>query len=174
MADNFLGEIRIVGFNFPPMGWAFCDGQLLAITQYTALFSLLGTQFGGNGTTTFALPNLQGCVAINAGVGPGLTVRTVGDSGGQETHILASSEIPAHTHTMVAGSAVGTVAGPAGQTPGASPPEVGKIYGTTKSANLMSPNMVHQTGGSQPHENRMPTLTLNCVIALQGIFPARS
>jgi len=168
-SEPFLGEIMWVPYNFAPTGWAFCDGQLLAISQNTALFSLLGTQYGGNGQTTFALPNMQGRVLINAGQGPGLSDYYQGESGGEENHTLTSSEIPSHSHTVKATVATGTATSPTGAYLGAA--ATGNQYGDAPTT-TMAPGALAVAGSTMPHNNMMPYLTLNCIIALQGIFPA--
>ena len=174
MADQFVGEIRIVPLNFAPTGWALCDGQTLPISQNTALFSLLGTQFGGNGTSTFALPNLQGSAPMNQGNGAGLTPRVMGETGGETAVTLLTSEIPAHTHTI--GVASASTSGTPGPTVVFGGGGRGKepAYAPASAPVTMSPQAIGLTGGSQPHNNMPPYLTLNFVIALVGIFPARS
>jgi len=178
MSDQFVAEIRIVGFNFPPKGWAFCNGQLMPISQNTAVFSLLGTFYGGDGRSTFALPNLQGLAPINQGTGPGLTTRDIGETGGEAQVTLLQSEIPSHTHTVSASNAGGDVNNPAPNAVWAKA-HLGKtpfnMYnpGAGTGPN-MSPSAFATAGGSLPHNNMPPYLTLNFVIALQGIFPARS
>ncbi len=174
MSDQFLAEIRIFGCNFAPTGWAFCNGQLLPISQNTALFSLLGTTYGGDGKSTCALPNLQGSAPMQAGQGPGLSLRDLGEIGGETTVTLLDVEMPAHTHTAQG------LAGAGGQGPGgntwAEANQRGISEYTPSSAQnvSMSPQALSPAGGSQPHNNMMPYLTLNFCIALQGIFPARS
>ncbi|MBC8001051.1 MAG: phage tail protein [Opitutaceae bacterium] len=173
MADPFVAEIRIFPFNFAPKGWAFCDGQILPISQNTALFSLLGTTYGGNGQSTFALPNLQGSAPMHPGQGPGLSLHDLGEKSGSETVTLLVSEIPAHSHTMMASLQPGEdpTPGPTealGRSVGAS------LYQTTTTPVVpMSANAVGPAGGAQPHNNMMPYLTLNFCIALQGVFPPR-
>jgi microcystin-dependent protein len=174
MADPFVAEIRVVGFNFAPTGWATCDGQIMPISQNTALFSLLGTTYGGDGKSTFALPDLQGSAPMHPGQGAGLSLRDLGEQAGSETVTLLQSEIPVHTHTLSANAlpASASLAAPTqalGRSVGglaykASPP------GTTAA---MSAQAVGLTGGDLPHNNLMPYLTLNYIIALQGIFPQR-
>lgn len=173
MADPFVAEIRIFSFNFPPKGWAFCDGQLLPLSQNTALFSLLGTNYGGDGKSTFALPNLIDNVPIGSGQGPGLSDRFLGETGGA-THItLLQSEIPFHNHNLQA------VVTPANaKVPDATMALSRSAQGTAYNAdgaNLvqMNPQSLSMAGGSLPHNNMMPFLTLNYCIALQGIFPPR-
>jgi microcystin-dependent protein len=172
MADPFTAEIRMFPFNFPPRGWAFCDGQILPISQNTALFSLLGTRYGGDGKSTFALPNLQGSAPMHHGTGPGLATRLVGEQGGSQTVTLLQTEMPAHGHTARAAPDAGdnTVAGAGIALAGSSG---GNIYNNTNPAlTPMAPQALAVTGGSQPHNNMQPYLTLNFCIALQGIHPA--
>jgi len=177
MSDNFLAEIRIVPFNFAPKGWAFCDGQLMPISQNTALFSLLGTTYGGDGKSTFALPNLQGCSPLHAGQGPGLSLRNLGETGGEQTVTLLQTEMPAHTHTPQGLNAKAGQASPsnavwAQQQVGRQPlPAYSTNPGTSPA---MSPQALGVVGGNLPHNNLVPFLGLTFVIALQGIFPARS
>jgi microcystin-dependent protein len=165
MATPFLGEIKIVSFNFPPKGWAFCNGQLLPINQNQALFSILGTTYGGDGRVNFALPNLQGRMPVHVGDGISL-----GELGGETAHTLNISELPAHAHT------------PVGST---NPPSAGdatnNLWSTfannqynSQPGTAMSPACIQPTGGSQPHDNMSPYLVLNFVIALQGIFPSQN
>jgi microcystin-dependent protein len=155
MADPFVAEIRIFPFNFAPKGWAFCDGQILPISQNTALFALLGTTYGGDGKSTFALPDLQGSTPMQQGQGPGLSLRDLGEIGGEQNVTLLQSEMPSHTHGVQAAGAHDVYAGP--------PPNVN-----------MSPLATSVTGGSLPHNNMMPYLGLNFCIALQGVFPPRT
>ena len=174
MSDQFLAEIRIFPFNFAPQGWAFCNGQLLPISQNTALFSLLGTTYGGNGTSTFALPNLQGCVPMFFEQGPGLTLHDEGETGGSDAITLITSEIPSHTHGLRGFSSR------LRQTPSKSPAnnvltvsQGAAVYALPPPNTAMNANAIAPSGG-QPHNNLMPYLTLNFCIALQGIFPARN
>jgi microcystin-dependent protein len=172
MTDPFVAEIRIFPFNFAPTGWAMCNGQLLPISQNTALFSLLGTTYGGNGQSTFALPNLQGSAPMHTGQGPGLSQRVLGQMSGTTAVTLLQSEIPQHTHALNAQNAPGDTSSPAGnayaRAIGATP------YQPPGGAQVaMAPQAVGVTGGSQPHNNMQPYLTLNFCIALQGIFPPR-
>jgi microcystin-dependent protein len=183
MADPFLAEIRIFPFNFAPKGWAFCAGQILPLSQNTALFSLLGTTYGGDGKSTFALPNLQGSVPIQQGQGAGLSQRFLGESAGEQFVTLLQTEIPAHAHNVVATSTIGTAIAANGNqlalaSAGASKTSAGNIAtfyssNTNKATTAMSPNTIAPTGGGQPHNNMMPYLGLNFCIALQGVFPAR-
>lgn len=174
MADPFVAEIRIVGFNFAPKGWAQCNGQLLPISQNTALFSLLGTFYGGDGKSTFALPNLQGSTALYQGQGQGLSQRFIGEQSGSQSVTLIESEMPVHNHNLQANAlpASATLAAP---TQGIARSAGGSAYkqtpfGTTAT---LAPQAVAPTGGSLPHNNMMPYLTLNYVIAMQGVFPPR-
>jgi microcystin-dependent protein len=173
MANPFLGEIRIVGFNFAPTGWALCNGQILPIAQNTALFSLLGTTYGGDGRSTFALPNLQGSAPLHFGQGNGLTPRDLGETGGEETVTLLPTQMPAHTHSLKGSDAVGSQ-GPANGV-WAKPSQRGTdAYNSSPGTSpQMSSSALSPTGNGQPHNNLMPYLTLNFCIALQGVFPAR-
>jgi microcystin-dependent protein len=189
MSDQFVGQILLFPFNFPPKGFAFCQGQLLPISQNTALFSLLGTMYGGNGISNFALPNLQGCVAMGFGQGPGLTFRSQGDVVGLEAVTLSVAELPAHSHaidisaltaTARCKNGAGNQSAPAGNVPAI------EAAGLTATYSDAAPNasmhslpataslIAAPAGGSQPHDNRQPYLALNYCIALQGVFPPRS
>ena len=175
MSNPFLAEIRIFTGNFAPKGWALCDGQLMAISQNTALFSLLGTTYGGDGKSTFALPNLQGSAPMQGGQGPGLTLRDLGETAGGQTVTLLETEMPGHSHTALA--ATGSTAGaPNNNAWGAgSKSSGGTAYAPGNAAQVqMSPFALSIAGGSQPHNNLMPFLGLTFIIALQGVFPARS
>src|SRR5687767_2456194 len=178
MADPFVAEIRMFGFNFAPTGWAQCNGQLLPISQNTALFSLLGTFYGGDGKSTFALPNLQGSMAMSASAGqgapPGLSQRFLGEMGGSETVTLLQSEIPVHPHSMRAhGADPGDVQSPAPDRTLARSAN-GFAYHTAAPDTSLAPEALAPAGGSLPHNNMQPYLVLNFCIALQGIFPPRS
>jgi microcystin-dependent protein len=168
MSEPFLGEVRIFPFNFSPRGWAFCNGQLLPINQNTALFSLLGTTYGGNGQTTFALPNLQGRTPIGFGQGPGLSSYQLGEGGGVETVTLTQQQLPPHTHPLMASSSAATTGTP-GVTAALATPGV-PIYAPAQNLVPMGP----VGGPGQPHGNRQPYTVLNYCIALQGIFPSRN
>jgi microcystin-dependent protein len=176
MADPFVAEIRLFPFNFAPRGWAWCNGQLLPISQNTALFSLLGTTYGGNGQTNFGLPNLQGSAAMFSGQGPGLSLRDLGETGGSQTVTLLTTQLPLHTHTIN------------GKVAGGTPSPTNMVWGTSSTgksaANFYAPaapapvNMnagaLANAGSSQPHNNMMPYQTLYFNIALQGVYPPRS
>ncbi|MDR3775212.1 MAG: tail fiber protein [Terracidiphilus sp.] len=175
MADQFVAEIRVFPFNFAPVGWAQCNGQLLAISQNTALFSLVGTFYGGDGKSTFALPNLQGCFPINQGQGPGLSQYFIGETGGSATVTLLQTEIPSHSHVVNCAATEGTPSpagaifggGGRGKQPAyAAPPPTGAVN--------MSASAVAAAGGNQPHDNMPPFVALNFCIAMQGIYPSRS
>jgi microcystin-dependent protein len=174
MADPFVAEIRILTFNFAPNGWAWCDGQLLPLSQNTALFSLLGTTYGGNGKSNFALPDLQGNAPMFWGQGPGLSLYDLGQTGGSQTVTLLESEIPSHSHGLMAAAQIATSGVPS--------PSVGlgrsrgmNLYqsNTTQNVVQMSPSALGPAGGSLPHNNMMPYLTFYFCIALQGVFPPR-
>ena len=164
MGTPFMSEIKIVSFNFAPKGWALCNGQFLPINQNQALFSLLGTMYGGNGQTTFALPDLRGRMPIHVGSG-----FTQGQAGGQEFHTIINSEMPSHTHFMFASNVAANTTGLNGNMLAQAP---GGIYGPATNLTTLLPSSVSSVGGSQPHENRMPTLVLAFIIALQGVFPS--
>ena len=167
MGTPYLGEIRAVTFNFAPTGWALCNGQLLAISQNAALFSLLGTTYGGNGTTNFALPNLQGRVPLHAS-----TAHVLGEAGGEAQHTLVIAEMPAHTHVPAARKADGDNPSPSGRAFGSTP--VDQTYAAATAALVtMSGAALAAAGGAQPHPNWPPYLVVNFIIALQGIFPSQ-
>ena len=169
MADPFVAEIRIFPFNFPPTGWAFCNGQIMPISQNTALFALLGTVYGGDGKSTFALPNLQSSVPLHPGQGQGLSLYDLGQQGGAETVTLLESEIPFHTHTYGVTEETGASNNPGNNAPGAG----SAIYATPNNLTQMAVQTLTPAGGSLPHNNLMPYLALNFCIALQGVFPQR-
>ncbi len=174
MSDPFVAEIRIFPFNFPPKGWAFCDGQILPISQNTALFSLLGTTYGGDGRSNFALPNLQGCLPLHvgSGPGPGLSVYDLGETTGTETVTLLPSEMPVHSHPLNAQTVDqgdNRIPGPALNLANE------QIYTSATSPQVaMGSGTIGPSGGNLPHNNLMPYLTLNFCVALQGIFPPRT
>lgn len=165
MSEPFLSEIKIVGFNFPPKGWAFCNGQFLPINQNQALFSLLGTTYGGNGQTTFALPDLRGQVPIHMGNG-----HTLGEKAGSSSVTINIQQLPTHTHVLQASNTLGDSNTVGGHVFAGEP---GTAY-VPSSPNVAVPGAVSSVGGSQPHNNMMPYLVLNFIIALQGIFPSRN
>ena len=168
MAEPYIAQITLFAGTFPPRGWAFCNGQILSIAQNTAPFSLIGTTYGGNGQTTFALPDLRGRVPLHAGQGPGLTNRTLGEMGGEEAVTLTQPQIPQHSHTANATSEDATSSKPGGAVPAG-----GGGYGATSDGTTMSPNFIAGGGGNQPHDNMQPYNTINYIIALEGIFPPR-
>jgi microcystin-dependent protein len=175
MADPFVAEIRIFPFNFAPKGWAFCAGQLMPISQNTALFSLLGTTYGGDGKSTFALPDMQGNAPMHPGQGPGLSLHDLGETGGSPTVSLLESEIPSHPHIMRAASDAADNNSPQNNT--AAPPagRGNNLYITANTPlSAMNPQALTPSGGDQPHNNMQPYLTLNFCIALQGVFPPRT
>lgn len=174
MSSPFLGQISIVAFNFAPRGWALCNGQLLPINQNQALFALLGTQYGGNGQTTFALPDLRGRTPVHMGAGAGVNTQ-IGESGGSEAVTLGLQNLPAHQHQLRAVTDFANAAVPGGALPAARPRGGATIYGPAGSTNTaLHAESVAVTGASQPHSNLQPHLALNFVIALQGIFPSQS
>ncbi len=179
MSENFIGEIRMFGGNYAPRDWALCNGQLLSIAQYSALFALIGTTYGGNGTTNFALPNLQSRLAVGEGAGPGLTPRQIGQTGGSDTVTLSQAQMPAHNHMVVATTATGNLTGPSATAVLAAPGGTGSslyvVPGATPITSVsLSPSSVGTTGGNQPHDNHMPSLCVSFIIALSGIFPSRN
>jgi microcystin-dependent protein len=172
MSDPFVAEIRIFPFNFAPKGWAFCNGQLMPISQNTALFSLLGTTYGGDGKSTFALPNIQGSAPMHPGQGPGLSLHDLGESSGSDTVTLLESEIPAHSHTLRAVPDIASGRDPANAVLARS--RGGSIYAPAAALTAMNPLALAVSGGGLPHNNMQPYLTLSFCIALQGVFPPRS
>jgi microcystin-dependent protein len=180
MSEPFLGEIRMVGWNFAANGWALCNGQLMPISQYQALFALLGTTYGGDGITTFALPNLQGRVPIHQGTGVGLSPYTIGQSSGSENITLLANQMPTHNHLMGVSNLPGTVSDPTNAIlaqgnsgAGRSPVPVSN-YVSTAAAGTLAPAAISSSGGNQPHSNIQPFLCINFIIALNGIFPSRN
>jgi microcystin-dependent protein len=174
MADPFVAEIRIFPFNFAPRGWAWCDGQLLPLSQNTALFSLLGTSYGGTGKSNFALPDLQGRAPMHPGQGPGLSLHDLGETGGSDTVTLLESEIPAHSHSLSASTQPGEDSDP-NASAGLARSVGASLYQTVTNSNIvqLSPSALAPAGGDQPHNNLQPFLTCYFCIALQGVFPPR-
>jgi len=169
MGTPFLAEIRATSFNFAPKGWALCNGQLLPINQNQALFAILGTQYGGDGRVNFALPNLQGRVPMHRSA-----THVQGEVGGEESHTLQLSELPAHKHSVVTSTVAAASASPSGTLPAAVPAANPPVYAAAQHLVSLNPQAVGATGGTQPHENRQPFLAINFIIALQGIFPSRN
>ena len=168
MASPYLGEIRVTSFGFAPKGWALCNGQLLSIQQNQALFAIVGTTYGGNGVTTFGLPNLQGRVPMHWNAS-----YPIGAAGGEEVHALTTTELPAHNHEFVASTAVANSANPSGALLAVPPTTAPPVYAPKSHVVALNPQAVGATGAGQPHENRQPYLGLNFIIALQGIFPSQ-
>jgi microcystin-dependent protein len=172
MSEPYLGQLSLVGFNFAPIGWMLSQGQILPITQYAALFSLLGTYYGGNGTSNFALPNLQGNVAIGYGQGAGLNYYDIGEDSGSPTVTLTAAQTPSHTHTPMARTIKAVPSTPVGNSFAES--SSGNFYATSDSApTAMNSNVIPVFGGNQPHNNMMPFLGMYWIIAYQGIYPSR-
>ncbi|MBX9806771.1 MAG: tail fiber protein [Flavobacteriaceae bacterium] len=169
--DPFVAEIRIFPFNFAPRGWAWCNGQLLPLSQNTALFSLLGTMYGGNGTNNFALPDLQGRTPMHPGQGPGLSLHDLGETGGSETVSLLQSEIPSHNHSLMTSNLNSQSTVPTNKILGRGNPV--KVFSSGAPSTVMGTNSIAPSGGSLPHNNMMPYLTMHFCIALQGVFPPR-
>jgi microcystin-dependent protein len=168
--EPFLGQLSLFGFGFPPRGWAKCDGQILPIAQNTALFSLLGTTYGGDGRTTFALPDLRGRVPVHQGQGPGLSNYDLGEVLGAESVTLTTQQLPPHGHG-IQGAATAASKSPSGAVPGYN--DAGSSYGPPDGTQMAN-TMCQPTGAGQPHENRQPTLAMNWCIATEGIFPSRN
>jgi microcystin-dependent protein len=171
MTEPFLGMIMLVPYNFAPRGWAFCQGQLMSISQNTALFSLLGTTYGGNGQTTFGLPDLRGRVPLSQGQGPGLSNYSLGELAGVENVTLIVTQMPQHNHLMSVNNQGAATGRPSTQFPGVA---AANAYAPATDGTTFAPQAISLTGNSQPHENRQPYLALNYCIALQGIFPSRN
>jgi microcystin-dependent protein len=178
--ENFIGEIRIFGGNFSPAGWHYCDGSLLSISDYDALFALIGTTYGGDGVTTFALPDLRGRIIVSQGTALSGTTYAIGSMGGAEQVTLVTNSMPSHSHTFTASTSAGTttsaasnfLAAPVDPTTNNKTVELYEPAGTSVTTQAMLPGSITQAGNSQPHENRMPFLTISYIIALQGIFPS--
>jgi microcystin-dependent protein len=171
MATPFLGEIQMVGFNFAPTNWAKCNGQLIAITQNEALFALIGTTYGGDGVTTFGLPNVQSRMPIHMGQGQGLSQYILGQQAGSESVTLLANQLPAHGHTPLCNSTTGDQASPTNNFWAASAQQ---LYSNAAPAAAMNPGLIQPSGGNQPHDNMNPFLVINFIIALAGIFPTRN
>ena len=175
MSNPFVAEIRILPFNFAPKGWAFCDGQILPLSQNTALFSLLGTTYGGDGKSNFALPNCQGNAPMHPGQGPGLSLHDLGETGGSDTVSLLESEIPFHSHALMShGNPPPANAGTPAPTEAIARSSGGSAYTAYANPVTMNDNTLAPAGGDQPHNNLQPYLTLNFCIALQGVYPPRT
>ena len=172
-AEPFLGQIAFVAFNFAPQGWAECNGQTMSISQNTALFALIGTTYGGNGTSTFNLPDMRGRVLVHNGQGNGLSPYQMGQMGGQESVTLTSAQMPAHSHSVSAVLADGNQSTPNGNLP-ANTKSLDKEYSSSTADTSMKAGMIGNAGGNEAHENRPPYLAMKCIIALQGIFPPRN
>ncbi|MBX8465251.1 MULTISPECIES: phage tail protein [unclassified Deinococcus] len=172
MAQPFVGEIRLFAGNFAPNGWEFCDGRLLSIAENDVLFALIGTTYGGDGQQTFALPDLRGRTPVHMGQGPGLSRYTIGQQGGSETVTLTAAQMPSHTHAPAAFSGAATLTSP--QNAVLASPTSGELYLDDTPASALNPGAAQPTGGSQPHENTPPYLTLSFIISLFGIFPSPS
>lgn len=174
MATPFIAQISLFAGNFAPRGWARCDGQLISIAQNTAVFSLLGTTYGGNGQTNFALPDLRGRSAVHSGEGPGLSERVLGETGGTEAHTLITSEMPAHSHSVAATTTDGNHYSPAGNLPAPDTAGGTTPYSAAAPNTTMNPAMIRPAGGGQPHNNRPPFLVVMHIMAMEGIFPSRN
>ena len=174
MSEPFLAEVRMVGFNFAPRGWAFCDGQILPINQNPSLYSLLGTTYGGDGRTSFALPDLRGRTPIHVGQADGGAQHALGLKGGEETHTLAAAEMPRHTHQFKAASAAATLQRAANSNDSVLAAANVDMYRAGAGNTTLTPATVSTVGGGQAHNNMQPTLTVSFCIALQGLFPSRS
>lgn len=174
MADQYIGEIRMVGFDFAPTGWALCNGQVLPISNYSPLFALIGTTYGGNGTTNFALPNMQSRIPMHYGTGPGLSTYAMGEEGGAENVTLLITQMPAHNHILNVSNAGGDQLTPGNHILAAESSGAAPIYSDTQPNSTMNVSSIGLAGNSQSHENRQPFLVVNFIIALEGIFPSRS
>jgi microcystin-dependent protein len=171
MSDPFIGEIRMFAGTFAPRSWAFCDGQLLAVSQNDALFSLFGTTYGGDGRTTFGLPDMRSRIPVHAGTGPGLSIRHLGSKSGSESVTVGTTQLPSHTHPLQGSSDSATTPDPSGNVFARSS---GDTYGSDFSASNMNGAAVSSSGGGQAHTNLMPSLAVNFIVALFGVYPARN
>ncbi len=174
MAEPFMGQIIMGGFNFAPRGYATCSGQIFSIAQNTALFSLLGTTYGGNGQTTFGLPDLRGRVPVHTGQGPGLSDKTMGEEAGQETHTLINSEMPMHNHLLSTNNVPGALPSPNGNFLSSSSSNQTALYRPTADGSTLNPQTIGLAGGNQPHNIMQPYLVLMFCIATEGIYPSRN
>jgi microcystin-dependent protein len=180
MSNPYVGEIRMFGGSFAPLGWAFCDGRLLAISENDTLFTLIGTTFGGDGQETFGLPDLRGRLPVHQGSGPGLTNRVIGEKSGTESVTLTVNEMPQHSHTMLASTTAATLPSPANALPGVVNPTATQysfyvVPGTSAMVQApMAATSIQSMGGSQPHENRMPALAVSFIISLFGVYPSQN
>ncbi|HYP14049.1 MAG TPA: tail fiber protein [Bryobacteraceae bacterium] len=172
--EPFIGQIMMFGGNFAPRGWALCNGQTLSIAQNTALYSILGITYGGNGQTTFALPDLRGRVPMSSGQGPGLSPRTLGETAGEETVTLLNSQMPAHNHMLSCDNNPSNQTEPSGNLFGAESASATQVYSSGPANALMNVAALSASGGSQPHDNMPPYQCVNFIIALEGIFPSRN
>lgn len=174
MSEPFIAQIMMFGGNFAPRGWALCNGQILPIAQNTALFSLLGTTFGGNGQTTFALPDLRGRVPVHPGSGPGLTPRTLGEVSGSESVTLNTTQMPAHSHSLTCNTSSANQAAAVNNVLAEESNSATQIYSNSAPNGIMNPASIGPSGGNQPHANMQPFVCVNFIIALEGIFPSRN
>jgi microcystin-dependent protein len=172
MSQPYIGEIRLVGFNFAPQGWAFCNGQLMAISENDALFNLIGTTYGGDGQNTFALPNLQSRVIVHQGQGPGLSNHIIGENAGVESVTVTTPQLPIHNHAANCSSSAGSQSSPVGNIWSADAAGLTAEYSNNQNGH-MNAAAIGQSGGNQPHENRMPFLAMNYIISLFGVFPSQ-
>ncbi len=172
MGTPYVGEIRMFGGNFAPVGWMFCAGQLLPISENEVLFQLIGTTYGGDGQETFQLPDLRGRVPLHQGQGSGLANRVIGEQGGVETVTLSAAQIPQHTHSLLASGNVGGSSGPSGRVLAQLPPATVELYAEEAPNASLANTSLSPAGGSQPHENRQPFLCVNFIISLFGVFPS--
>ena len=174
MGTPHAGEVRLFAGNFAPNGWMDCDGQLLPISEYETLFQLIGTTYGGDGQSTFALPDLRGRAPVHQGTGPGLSTVVIGEDGGAESVTLTQAQVPMHTHALIGSAANATATSPAGGVPGTMPEVAASAYGSDAPLTTLSPQGLAPAGGSQPHDNMQPYLTVRYIISLFGIFPSQA